>query len=81
MTNCWQFLPEDRPSFAQVVSWTENMLEKSGEYLDLSPSVVNNVTYLEPILFSGEESDEEVIKEEATECDVLVSGQNQITLV
>lgn len=83
MNHCWQFLPEDRPSFADVVSQTETMLEKSGDYLDLSPSsVVNNITYLEPILFSEEETEEETVKNnEVNECDQLVSSRQITTIV
>ena len=53
MSQCWQFVPEERPTFTELVTWTENMLKNSGDYLDLSPNLVNNVTYLQPLFLPG----------------------------
>ena len=53
MSQCWQFVPEERPTFTELVTWTENMLKNSGDYLDLSPNLVNNVTYLQPLFIPG----------------------------
>ena len=53
MSQCWQFVPEDRPTFTELIMWTENMLKNSGDYLDLSPTLVNNVTYLHPLFLPG----------------------------
>ena len=53
MSQCWQFVPEDRPTFTELIMWTENMLKNSGDYLDLSPTLVNNVTYLQPLFLPG----------------------------
>jgi hypothetical protein len=49
MTRCWQYCPDRRPTFPDLVSWSELLLQNSTQYLDLSPSIVNNATYLQPI--------------------------------
>ena len=53
--------PDDRPNFADLVTKTHTMLKNSGEYLEVSPNLVDNITYLEPIFpESYKESDEEI---------------------
>ena len=54
MTKCWHFCPDRRPAFNELVSWTEIMLRSNADYLDLSPSVFQNVIYLQPICHSND---------------------------
>ena len=61
MSQSWMYNPEDRPNFTELVTKTHTMLKNSGEYLEVSPNIVDNITYLEPIFpESFKESDEEV---------------------
>ncbi len=53
MSRCWQFSPDRRPSFNELVQWTEKLLQNSSDYLDLSPDIVNNATYLQPVQIDG----------------------------
>ena len=55
MTKCWYYCPERRPSFTELVSWTEVMLRSSANYLDLSPSIFHNALYLQPITHSSQD--------------------------
>jgi len=48
MKNCWQLLPDDRPTFAKIINQIEQILQNSANYLDLSQDFVNNASYLEP---------------------------------
>jgi len=48
MRSCWQLLPDDRPSFAEIINQFEKILQSSADYLDLSQDIVYNTTYLEP---------------------------------
>ena len=57
MTKCWYYCPERRPTFNDLVSWTEMMLRSSADYLDLSPSIFQNALYLQPISHSNLELD------------------------
>jgi len=83
MSQCWQFVPEERPTFTELVTWTENMLKNSGDYLDLSPNLVNNVTYLQPLCLPELTDDSEKVQkddlaensEEETECAALVTSK------
>ena len=54
MTKCWHFCPDRRPAFNELVSWTEIMLRSNADYLDLSPSIFQNVIYLQPICHSND---------------------------
>ncbi|KAK9296820.1 hypothetical protein QLX08_009233 [Tetragonisca angustula] len=45
MTSCWHQEPAMRPSFKELVSHWEKMLEDSVEYLDLNPRAVHNQAY------------------------------------
>ena len=49
MCHCWQFSPDMRPSFKDLIGWFERMLQNNTDYLDLNPLLVNNATYLQPI--------------------------------
>ena len=61
MSQSWMYDPDDRPNFADLVTKTHTMLKNSGEYLEVSPNIVDNITYLEPIFpESYKESDEEI---------------------
>ncbi len=53
MRHCWQFRPEDRPSFRELIDWLEAMLQDDTEYLDLTPNAVSNASYLQPITTKG----------------------------
>ena len=53
MTQCWEFLPEDRPSFSALVETTENLLMNHSDYLKISDNLAENITYLQPLLSSG----------------------------
>ena len=54
MTKCWHFCPDRRPAFNELVAWTEIMLRSNADYLDLSPSIFQNVIYLQPICHSND---------------------------
>ena len=58
MTKCWYYCPERRPTFSELICWTEMMLRSSVDYLDLNPSIFQNAMYLQPIRNSSEETDE-----------------------
>lgn len=49
MTRCWGDNPDDRPSFEELIEWFESLLQNNTNYLDLSPQLVSNPAYLEPI--------------------------------
>ncbi len=50
MSHCWHLIPDQRPSFKDLIDWLENMLQNDTQhYLDLNPRLVNNTTYLQPI--------------------------------
>ena len=49
MVHCWNFVPDRRPSFKDLIDWFEHLLQNNTDYLDLNPLLVNNVTYLQPI--------------------------------
>ena len=49
MRHCWQSTPEHRPTFRELIDWLEAMMQHDTDYLDLSPTMVNNATYLRPI--------------------------------
>lgn len=49
MTHCWQFKPEDRPTFSQIVSQTHEMLTEIGLIQDLQALLeYDDDGYLEP---------------------------------
>ncbi|CAL7948028.1 unnamed protein product [Xylocopa violacea] len=45
MVSCWHQEPAMRPSFKELASYWEKMLEDSAEYLDLNPRTVDNQAY------------------------------------
>ncbi|XP_015433663.1 PREDICTED: LOW QUALITY PROTEIN: proto-oncogene tyrosine-protein kinase receptor Ret [Dufourea novaeangliae] len=45
MVSCWHQEPGSRPSFRELTSHWEKMLEDSVEYLDLNPRTVDNRSY------------------------------------
>ncbi|KAK9889736.1 hypothetical protein WA026_007118 [Henosepilachna vigintioctopunctata] len=45
MRNCWEVLPENRPSFQVLSSRLEKMLGDGVEYIDLSTNVIQNKSY------------------------------------
>ncbi|XP_076755260.1 protein kinase receptor Ret oncogene [Xylocopa sonorina] len=45
MISCWHQEPAMRPSFKELASYWEKMLEDSAEYLDLNPRTVDNQAY------------------------------------
>ena len=49
MTHCWRFNTEERPNFKELISWFEQLLQNASDYLEPSPVLVNNSTYLQPI--------------------------------
>ncbi|XP_059094700.1 proto-oncogene tyrosine-protein kinase receptor Ret-like [Tigriopus californicus] len=49
MTRCWNDNPDERPSFEELIDWLESLLQTNTNYLDLSPMLVSNPAYLEPI--------------------------------
>ena len=55
MVSCWKENPDERPSFKELSSKLERFLQSNANYLDLSPNIVNNGSYLEPIATSKEE--------------------------
>ena len=62
MVDCWARCPDTRPSFHDLASKLENILENSEEYLEMSPDhvvkdmseIVNNEVYGEHVNFRGE---------------------------
>lgn len=48
MKSCWQLLPDDRPTFSEIINRFEQILQSSADYLDLTQDFVNNATYLQP---------------------------------
>ncbi len=48
MLRCWELIPDNRPSFTEIINWLETILQSSAEYLELSQNTVNNATYLQP---------------------------------
>ncbi|QQP52224.1 Ret protooncogene, partial [Caligus rogercresseyi] len=49
MTGCWSHNPDARPTFKNLIIRLEVLLQDAAKYLDISQSLVNNKTYLEPI--------------------------------
>jgi len=45
MVSCWHQEPAMRPSFKELTSHWERMLEDGVEYLDLNPRTVHNQAY------------------------------------
>lgn len=45
MISCWHQEPGMRPSFKELTSHWERMLEDGVEYLDLNPRTVHNQAY------------------------------------
>jgi len=79
MSQSWMYDPDDRPNFADLVTKTHTMLKNSGEYLEVSPNLVDNITYLEPIFpESDKESDEEV---DETSDEQACENKQSVTIV
>ncbi|GLH10116.1 Tyrosine-protein kinase receptor torso [Gryllus bimaculatus] len=45
MRSCWNESPDDRPTFKELTSIFEKMLQDGVDYLDLNPRSVHNMTY------------------------------------
>jgi hypothetical protein len=45
MTNCWEKVASERPTFKELTEPFEQMLQDDLEYLDLNPGIVHNRTY------------------------------------
>nr|KAG5699790.1 hypothetical protein BaRGS_013510 [Batillaria attramentaria] len=50
MTHCWSFSPLKRPTFTELCSQLEDLLEKEGDYIDLSLFEEQHYAVLEPLL-------------------------------
>ncbi len=48
MLHCWQLNDERRPSFKDLMTCLEKILQDGRDYLDLGPVLVNNPTYESP---------------------------------
>ena len=48
MLKCWEFYPCQRPTFNDIVSSFESLIQSNANYLALTPSSFNNTTYLMP---------------------------------
>lgn len=53
MISCWNFVPDRRPSFGDLIEWFEKFIQDKTDYLDLNPLMVHNATYLQPIIKQG----------------------------
>ena len=62
MVECWHSCPDKRPSFRNIASKLENILENSEDYLEMNPDevvkdtsdIVNNDVYGEYVNSAGE---------------------------
>lgn len=63
MVSCWHQEPGMRPSFKELTSHWERMLEDGVEYLDLNPRTVHNQAYFAslPVLDSANGSDNDQV--------------------
>ncbi|XP_078044954.1 protein kinase receptor Ret oncogene [Augochlora pura] len=72
MVSCWHLEPGSRPSFKELTSHWERMLEDSVDYLDLNPRTVQNRSYfaslhaLDSPSSSGNDDLDEPIEETTT---------------
>ena len=53
MLKCWEFYPCQRPTFNDIVSSFESLIQSNANYLALTPSSFNNTTYLMPSTKTG----------------------------
>ncbi len=73
MSRCWRLNPDERPSFKDLIGWFETLLRSSSDYLEPSPVLVNNSTYLQPIE-KETENDTVTAKESGGETEPLMNN-------
>ena len=48
MLRCWNENPDNRPTFLELFTEFEDLLQSNANYLDLEPNLVENNSYLQP---------------------------------
>ena len=66
MINCWNFEPQDRPTFKELSSTASSLIEKFAGYLDMNFKPFSNAEMAKPFIPEPEKNEDVEVEAEVS---------------